>query len=258
MTDKSAEVARLYNPENIRQLNETLEKLYEGIDAIWNDPEVLEFHATIACEVAIFVRIKSQVDICTLTFPRQTPPLAASHPLMKALPWLEIFIEHFFKNVVTADVNRLDPDAKFRRIVSTARMQAAFVWKGYLFALNTEPADWGTHAVCALGALKILSTADSAKIIKTIRLDGSIDEYKNEVRDDDWPPRGFINLFLKHSELLEEKLLSRAAWKKGDIEVMKQVARQNSQRQRQRQNRAPRNSLQKTPSVPRVFDRATT
>lgn len=243
MTDRFVEIARAYNRDDVRQRIAYLEAIYTSTYDIRNDPEALEFHATTACEVAILVRIQSQVDICTLAFPRQTPPLAASHPLMKALLWLEKFIEQIFKSVVTADVNRLDPDARLRRIAITARTQAAFIWKSYLLALNTEPANWGTDAVCALSALKILSTADSAKVINTIRLDGSLDEYKNEVRDDDWPPRGFINLYSKNSELLEGKLRMRAAMKQGDIEVIKQVARQNALIERRALDRAPRASL---------------
>jgi hypothetical protein len=71
------------------------------------------------------------------------------------------------------------------------------------------------------------------KVINILRDEGKADVVRTSVRDDDWPPRGFIDLYLKNSDLLEEQLLSRAALKQGDIEVMKQVARQNSLRQSQ-------------------------
>lgn len=94
-----AEVARLYNPDNVRQLIAILETIYESIYAVQNDPEVVAFYASFACEVAVFVREQSDVDICTLTFPMEAPPLAPSHPLMKALPLLEIWIEDYFKGL---------------------------------------------------------------------------------------------------------------------------------------------------------------
>ena len=82
MTSESekAEIARLYNPQNIRQLIGLLETIYDGLYAVRNDPESLAYYASFACEVAVFVRVHSQVDICTLSFPMEAPPLAAPFP----------------------------------------------------------------------------------------------------------------------------------------------------------------------------------
>ncbi len=230
----------MYEPKNIRQLNGLLETIYDGL-AAQNEPWVVEYYASFACEVAVFVRMHSQVDICTLTFPMEAPPLAATHPLMKALPLLEIWIEDYFESGPT-DTSNLDHDAKVRVLATQARMQAACIWKGYLFALNTEPANWGTYAVCALGSLRILSMADSAKVIDLLRDETKAAVIRTNVRDDDWPPQGYANLYLKNGDLLEGKLRGRAAWKHGDIDVVKQVARENTARQRQTLEQKPRAS----------------
>ena len=89
-------------------------------------------------------------------------------------------------------------------------MQAEIIWKGYLLALNTHPGSLGTDAV--LSALNILATADSTQVIGRLR-DGTNGLMKdvfdvstrNDVRDDDWPPQGYIDLYFKNRDLLENK-----------------------------------------------------
>jgi hypothetical protein len=244
MTNKYAEIAGAYNPKNVIQHRVILELVYECIDSLRNDHEAIALYAVYACEVAVFVRKHTQIDICTLTFPMEMPPLAASHPLMKALPFLEVWIEDYFRSLVAdaTDVAPLDHDGKARALANQIRMETACIWKAYLFALNTKPEDWGTDYVCALSALRVLSIADPGNVISNLREGGEADVIRTSVRDDDWPPRGFINLYLKNSDLLDEKMLSRVAQRTGDIEFMKQVGRQNSLRQRLRLDQGPRAS----------------
>jgi len=210
MTKKYAEVARLYSRDNVAMFDEILEANYERIYSWWNDSEVLQFYAVYTCEVAVLVRKHTGVDICTLAFPIEKLTLPSSHPLMTVLPLLELMIEDQLKYLATApdDRSHLDNDARMQILAAEAKMRASFIWKGYLLALNTEPADWRTDAVCALSALRILCTTDSTKVINIVR-SRAVDEIRNLVRDDDWPPRAFINLYVKHSDLIEGKLFSR-------------------------------------------------
>ena len=210
MTKKYAEVARLYSRDNVAMFDEILETIYESIYSRWNDPKVLEFYAVYTCEVAVLVRKQTGVDVCTLALPFEKPTLASSHPLVKALPLFELMIEDNLKYLAAApdDLSHVDNDARMQILAAEAKMRASFIWKGYLLALNTEPADWRTDAVCALSALRILCTADSTKVINIVR-SRAVDEIRNLVRDDDWPPRAFINLYVKHSDLIEGKLFSR-------------------------------------------------
>jgi hypothetical protein len=161
---------------------------------------------------------------------------------LKALPPLEVWVEDFFKGLAAGEhENRvLDHEAKVRRLATQARMQAALIWKAYLFALNTDPANWGTDATCALASLRILSRADSAKVLSILRDEGKAATVRENARDGDWPPRGFINLYLKNGDLVADKLLSIASLKQGDIEVVKDVARRNARRHRQRLDQGAR------------------
>ena len=81
--DDFAEFARLYDPRlydrnDVQQLTALLEAIYKNIYKVRNDPEMLVYYAHFACEVAVFARKNTQVDICTLTFPIEDSPLAPS------------------------------------------------------------------------------------------------------------------------------------------------------------------------------------
>jgi hypothetical protein len=237
----AAEPSSHYNPDNMRQQIALLEAIYENICARRDDAEVLELYAGLACELVICVRDAVQIDLGTLAFPIEMPPLAASHPIMKTLPGLEGFIVNYF-NMNVGDANTLEGDAKWRLVSSYIRMQCALIWKGYLVALNADPAHWLPDAVYAPCALRLLSTANATKVLAFVRDPARPDFIRNNVRDGDWPPPAFINLYLKHADLLADKLLGIRAFKQGDVDVMKQVAKQTWLRRRQELDRGPRAS----------------
>jgi hypothetical protein len=132
------------------------------------------------------------------------------------------------------DTRLLAGEALLREVAAQLRMQGALFWKGYLFALNTDPDNWGTGALCAVSALKLLSSADASRVLALLRDKTKPESVYKNVRDDDWPPRALVNLYLRHSDMLAAKLASREAWKRGDMDALKQIARQNAFRQRQR------------------------
>jgi hypothetical protein len=121
------------------------------------------------------------------------------------------------------DRNHPNFDAKARHVGGMARMQTLFIWKSYLLALNTFPASWETDAVCALRALRILTTVDSAKVINILREESKPDFIRNVVRDDDWPPRGFIDLYFKNRDLLEKKLFGGIPLTQSKIDAVEHV-----------------------------------
>jgi hypothetical protein len=208
MTRGRAGAASKYDPNNAQQLIALLATIYTDLCAVRDEPEVLAYYAGFSCKIAVFVREHCQVDMGNLTFPIEASPLAASHPVMMALPALDVWIEDYFNSLATAaaSVSELGPNEKMQRLATQARMRAACMWKGYLFALNTQPANWGIDAVCALSALAILSTADPAKVIGALRDGTKAAMIRDNVRDDDWPPRAFIDLYLRNDDLLANKM----------------------------------------------------
>lgn len=98
----------------------------------------------------------------------------------------------------------VDDDAELKRAADLSRMHAALMWRSYIFAHSANPKRWQKDQVCALGTLKILSTCDSAQVM--LRTAQSAEVICTNVRDDDWPLRAFINLYLRYKDLLAEEL----------------------------------------------------
>jgi hypothetical protein len=251
MASKYAELARTYNPENIRQLNATLELIYDHFYAQLDDPEVLAYRASIACELAIFVRERCQLDLCTFTVSPERPPLPSSHPMMMALPLLEKWIEDFFKKVDehTTDQSYLDDHTKKSLwAASFSRMQAAFIWKSYLSALNKDPQEWWSYEAYALSALKLLSTADPVAVFKFLRTKNEDAIIRTDVGDENWPPPAFAKLYLRYGDLLADRLIGgiKALQRhtQGNLEGLADLARRNSLRKREALDKTQRASSQ--------------
>ena len=203
-----AEPGTGYDPRDMRQHTALLEATYRHIDAIRDDAALVVFHACCACEIAILMRKHSQADLFNLAFDKDSPPLTPSHPAMEVVELLELWVQEYFKERSTSAENagQIDDDAKLRRAADLSRMHAALMWRSYVFALNADPKKWQKDEVCALGALKILSTGDSAQVIALLQGEQSADVIRANVRDDDWPPRAFINLYLRYGDLLADEL----------------------------------------------------
>jgi hypothetical protein len=78
---------------------------------------------------------------------------------------------------------------------SLAMMQALFMWKGCLFAINTPPTAWRDAQVCALSAFWILKTVESTDVIKRVRNNAFASlrfnsDVRGAIQETDWPPRG--------------------------------------------------------------------
>jgi hypothetical protein len=212
--DPFLKLASTYDPQDSHQLGVILESIYDIFRQMENNPDLVAYHAIFSCELAIFVRAYTKVDICTLTFPLEIRPVAPFHPSARDVPPLDILIlalEAFIQKHLTIlltkerDVSGLDQKAKMQHFGGHTKMLGAFIWEGYLLALDTEPANWGRAAVCALCVLQILSTADPAKVVEELRDTSRADIVWTNVRDDDWPPRGYIDLYSKNRELLASK-----------------------------------------------------
>jgi hypothetical protein len=197
----TASAAGPYDPDNKQQLKALLATIYADLSAVSDQAEVVAFYAGFSCEVAIFVRAHGNVDLGNVA------AAPAAQPLLSALPALEIWIEDYF-NHLTPDARHgeLDAQEKMQRLATQARMRAACVWKGYVLALHTPPEDWDVDAVCALGALAILSTADPARVVGAQRNTGKADFIRDNARDGDWPPRAAVELCWQHGDLLADKL----------------------------------------------------
>lgn len=198
-----------YDPSDMQQHAALLEATYRHIHAIRDDAALVVFHASCACEVAILMRKHTQVDLFNLTFGKENPLLTPTHPAMQVAELLELWVLDYFEQRLAARADTsgdVGDDAELRRAADLSRMHAALMWKSYIFSLNANPKRWQKDQVCALGALKILSTGDSAQVIALLRAAQSAEVIRTNVRDDDWPPRAFINLYLRHGDLLAEEL----------------------------------------------------
>ena len=198
-----------YDPNDRRQHTALLEATYRHIHAIRDDAALIVFHACCACEVAILMRKHSGVDLFNLTFAKGNPPLSPTHPAMQVVELLELWVRDYFeqRSTAAADARRqADDDAERRQAIDLSRMHAALMWKSYVFALAADPRRWQRDEVCALGALKILSAGDASQVIALLQGEGSAEVIRANVRDDDWPPRAFINLYLRYGDLLADEL----------------------------------------------------
>jgi len=204
----AAPAANRYDPDSVQQRTAILTTIYRDLSAVRDNAEVIAHYAGFACEVAVFVHAHCGVDLGNLTLPIEDGPLEPSHPVSKVLPALEVWIADYFNSLGTdtAKLGDLDPQEKMQRLATQARMRAACVWKGYLLALNIHPTEWRIDAACALGALAILSVADAGKIVGAQRAPNKAAYIRDHVRDDDWPPRAFIDLYLSNEDLLTDKL----------------------------------------------------
>ena len=197
-----------YDPQDMRQHTALLEATYQHINAIRDDAALVVFHACCACEIAILMRKHSQADLFNLAFTKEAP-LTPTHPAMDVVELLELWVRDYFEARLASEgsaSNQVDDGAKLKTAADLSRMHAALMWKSYVFALNTDPKHWQKDQVCALGALKILSTGDSAQVIALLQGEQSADVIRANVRDDDWPPRAFINLYLRYGDLLADEL----------------------------------------------------
>ncbi len=203
-----ARAAAPYDPDNAEQLTALLSAVYRDLSAVRDEADVIAYYAGFACEIAVFVRAHCGVDLANLTFPVEDGPLDPRHPMLTALPAVEMWIEDYFTGMSSDALkfSELDAQEKMQRLATQARMRAACVWKGYLLALNTPPDEWQTDAIFALGSLAILSVADAVKVIRAQRDPAKPDFIRDNVRDDEWPPRAFIDLYLQNEDLLTERL----------------------------------------------------
>jgi hypothetical protein len=198
-----------YDPDDRRQHAALLEATYRHIHAIRDEAALVVFHACCACEVAILMRKHSQVDLFNLTFAKGEPSLSPTHPAMQVVELLELWVQDYFeqRSAAAADTGgQADDDAERRQAIDLSRMHAALMWKSYVFALGADPRRWQKDEVCALGILKILSAGDASRVIALLQGEGSAEVIRTNVRDDDWPPRAFINLYLRYGDLLADEL----------------------------------------------------
>jgi hypothetical protein len=101
---KWGESARLYDPSNFQQFVGLLKVVEEILYALRNDRKKVEAYACFACEIAVYVRAESQVDLCNLTHHVEHRSLSPSHPVRKAVPLLDMWIARFFESIATVSV----------------------------------------------------------------------------------------------------------------------------------------------------------
>jgi hypothetical protein len=224
---------------NAPQLSAILETAYKRLYSLKDDPEAVEYYARFACEIAVSIRDIVGIDIGAIP-----PQFAKSHSFNNALAALQGLIDDLLKGIST--LSKDDP----RSVHSTTMMQAATIWRGYLLALTTPPPSWGIDAVCALSALAILATASPAQVINRLRDDQAfVPSTRKNVRDDDWPPRGCVNLILQNGPLLSAKTdenfgtLGKSLLSRNELDAMKQTGREETARRRTAVEQRPRASL---------------
>jgi hypothetical protein len=118
-----------------------------------------------------------------------------------------------------------DDSKKMDRVATHSRMQAAAVWKSYIFTLNTPVSNLFDCDVYGVSALRILSLADPALVIASLR--DATRSIEIEVRDDDWPPPAFLNFYLQHGKEIERRLVGVLIRRENDMEALKALARKN-------------------------------
>jgi hypothetical protein len=191
-----------YNRNNYRDFIEMIAHAYKELCKYQGQPDAVAFFAREACRIAVHVRNVCGVDMCSLSIPYAEPPLPPSHPLVRALSPLEHILETA-ANVIDAGSIPQNERA-FTETLTTMHM--ALFWKGHLFLLNTEPRNWGTDAYCALGAFRILATADHDAVIQGLKVLTKEPAIRDNVADKDWPPSGWWKIWREHRDLIAPKL----------------------------------------------------
>jgi hypothetical protein len=193
-----AKLRASYSPDNIRQLNDLTALTERRLQEFQKNREFLKLYVATAFEIAIEIKRATAVNICTLAFPVEVPPLPESHPLMVALGPLDGMITSNFDTLAIETRTRI---AEFDNL---ARVEMGLVWKGYLLTLNTPPQNWFTYNYAALGCLRILATVSGANAIEVIEERGLVST--NGVDPMNWPPPGFFKVYFQN----RDRLVSRS------------------------------------------------
>jgi hypothetical protein len=198
------EIFRKYDRNDLSFRNAFMASAYKSIYEASNEPEDLAYFASFICGIAVTFR-ENGIDLTSLTVRTESPPRADIDALMSTLRAIDEMIEEVMEFISRA------ADTDPRVLDGHAMMRALFIWKGYLSAINVPPEAWTDVEVCALRSLWILTTVDSADVIKRLR-DGahaSVGTFSPDIRravqETDWPPRGFIDLYFQNHGLLENR-----------------------------------------------------
>ena len=189
-------IIKVYDPTSIPLLNALLGQAYEQLQSCETKHEVLQYYAMAAYRTSLLLQRLLGVDLCTLSFPLIEPPLPDDHPMMVALKGLDKMIGEGIKDIGA------DPSTNIiASFYGAAQLWTSLVWKGYLFCLFTAPKDWGPEDLCALACLRILSTVSGPDVIQLI--EKTFKETIGDPKAEDWPPRGFINLWFANRDRLK-------------------------------------------------------
>lgn len=186
-----------YNPNNIRQLNGLLELTERRLQQFRIHEGFLKLYAAAAFEIAIEIKRKTGVNICTLSFPMEKPPLAPTHPMMVSLACLDAIISSRFNELAG------ETQVRVEQFDTLSKMEMGLVWKGYVLTLNTPPENWFSYNYASIGSLKILSKVSGADAIEEIEERGFISV--NGVDPKDWPPPGFLKVYFVNRERLDSR-----------------------------------------------------
>lgn len=193
-------IASIFDRNNPAMFDGMLEQAYRSVYGLRDDPRLMAYHASMVCGVAVAIRMTTGTNMSTLKSP--VAPSSISQ------------LTNILDGVTEETVKWLSTSAKDdpRRPDSLNKMYAFLVWRGYLLALSTSPSDWGSQAIAALSALKLMMTADPALVTGGLREDrhGIVnkvfdDTTRAQVKDDDWPPSGYVDLFFRNHSLIERK-----------------------------------------------------
>jgi hypothetical protein len=202
MISDFTQLASKYDQNSLPQLIWALETIYENTSALQDDAAVLALYTNVTCQVAVYIRRHSGLDLrgvnTSLEFPIDRTLLNPDiHILVRALRVLEYLIRDGLDHLEddTNDLSQMDADTKLLQLLREAKMRAAFVWKGYLLALNTPPNLWGPIAEYSFSTLRILAVVSADAVIKAVRKDAIPSIPRHLVQDDDWPPRKYIDLY---------------------------------------------------------------
>jgi hypothetical protein len=156
------EIFRKYDRNDLSFRDAFIAQGYQSIYAARDELEDLAYYASFICAIAVAFR-KNGVDLTSLELRTQSPPCEATDALMSALRTFDDMIEElmgFISKAAETDPRLLD---------GLSMLRALFIWKGYLFAINTPPEAWTDGEACALGSLRILISADTANVVKRLQ-----------------------------------------------------------------------------------------
>jgi hypothetical protein len=173
-----------------------VEEIYRNLHKVRNDWELVAYYAANHLALATHLRKHLGFDLYSFTANGSGAPVDPSGAVAQAWRFLDGAALTFLKLLAEDSLSRNEETFTFDKV------QAAILWKSYLRTLHRPVSIWVKQDAATLASFRILSTVDLSQARDALQL--AAPAARNDVRDGDWPPKGFLSTYTKHRDLVEQ------------------------------------------------------